>query len=62
MFLTPPPDLAGGTPATARVVTLPAMKAQAVSDHLPSAADVDMYQVTLKQGDFLAAEVEGNGV
>src|SRR5688572_15604772 len=58
VFLQPPPDLAGGTFETARVVGLPAMKAQAVSDHLPSAADVDLYRVTLKQGDFLAAEVD----
>lgn len=61
VFILPPPDLAGGTPETARVVTLPAMKDVAVSDYLPSAADVDMYRVTLKQGDFLAAEVESNG-
>ena len=52
-----PPDLAGGTPETARVLTLPAMKTQAVSDYLPSAADVDMYKVTLHQGDFLAADL-----
>src|SRR4051812_25061220 len=56
-----PPDGAGGTPETARVLTLPAMKTQAVSDYLPSAADVDVYQVTLHQGDFLAADLHASG-
>src|SRR5687768_17812044 len=60
IFIQPPPDPAGGTFGAARPVSLPAMKAQTVSDHLPSAADVDLYRVTLKQGDFLAAEVAGN--
>src|SRR4051812_39166680 len=56
-----PPDGAGGTMETAGVLTLPAMKSQAVSDSLPSAADIDMYKVTLHQGDFLAADLHASG-
>src|SRR4051812_9177759 len=56
-----PPDGAGGTMETARVLTLPVMKSQAVSDYLPSAADVDVYKVTLHQGDFLAADLHAGG-
>lgn len=61
--LTPlaPPDYAGGTPATARAVSLPVMHWQTVSDHLPSSSDADLYRVQLNKGDFLAADVDPAG-
>lgn len=55
------PDYAGGTPDTARAVALPVMRGQAVSDHLPTASDVDLYKVQLNRGDFLAADVDRTG-
>jgi hypothetical protein len=56
-----PPDYAGGSPTTARAVSLPVMQWQTVSDHLPSASDVDFYRVQLNKGDFLVADVDPNG-
>src|SRR4051812_24949531 len=55
------PDYAGGTPDTARVMTLPAMQVRTASDFLPSASDIDMYRVTLNKGDFFIADIDRTG-
>src|SRR5947207_5108759 len=55
------PDHAGDTPATARAVSLPAFRQQTAADFLPNAADVDLYKVDLKKGDYLVADVDATG-
>lgn len=53
-----PADDAGGTIAEAREVDLPAFVQRSMDDHLPSAADVDVYSFELQEGDLLVADVD----
>lgn len=55
------PDYAGSDFATARVVNLPAVSKQVLSDYLSKNTDVDMYKVQLNKGDFLAVDVDRTG-
>ena len=58
---TVPPDHAGGTFATAAVVSVPEMGQVTQSDYLPSASDIDFYKVHLTAGDFLSAGLKSTG-
>ena len=53
-----PPDYAGSTQDTARLVELSQQTRQTLNDTLPSAADVDMYKVYLRQGERLAVDID----
>ncbi len=53
-----PPDKIGDEIANAYDVSLPALTQRAFTDYLPSSDDVDVFMLTLQEGDLLVADVD----